>query len=63
MPPTTPETVPFSLPPISVNIIAEALQQMPWRVADPVLKDLQAQLDAHLARRQDPDPAPRAAAE
>ena len=45
-----PEAVPFSLSPVSVNVIAEALRQMPWNVADPVIRDMQAQLDAYLAR-------------
>ena len=46
-----PEKVPFSLTPVSVNVIAEALRQMPWSVADPVIKDMQAQLDAYLAMK------------
>ena len=46
-----PEAVPFSLSPVSVNVIAEALRHMPWNVADPVIKDMQAQLDAYLARK------------
>ena len=45
------DTVPFALSPVSVNVIAEALRQMPWNVADPIIKDMQAQLDAYLAMK------------
>ena len=45
------DIVTFRLSAQSANVIAEALQRMPWHVADPVIKDMQAQLDAYLATK------------